>query len=131
MYVLDNNDVKFLSQSEHNLCILFVIHSLHYFISFIITSFIYVGDDLVKQILKINPNAAKLPDTKASYPLHLSLYSGKHWFNDGIKEIFEAAPETLVLRDMRGFTPATIASIGNECDLMTIFELIRHDPNIL
>lgn len=100
--------------------------SLHSFIHFS-----NLGDDLVKQILKINPSAAKLHDANGSYPLHLSLYSGKHWFNDGVKEIFEAAPETLALRDGQGFTPATIASIGNGCDLTTIFELLRHDPNIL
>jgi len=77
----------------------------------------------------MNPEAAKVADSNGSLPLHLSLSSGKSW-NDGVKELFEAAPHSLQTMDQDGLPPVIIASSGGRCDLTTIFELLRNDPHL-
>ena len=89
-----------------------------------------IGNDIAKDLLKLYPEAAKVKDSCGTLPLHLSLHAGKKWFNDGIKELFEAAPEALDARDNRGLSPVMIASSVKQCDLTTIFELLRNDQCI-
>ena len=93
-------------------------------------SIIKLGNDIAKDLLKLHPRAAKVKDSSGSLPLHLSLHAGKKWFNDGIKELFEAAPEALDVRDSQGLSPIMIASSVKQCDLTTIFELLRNDQCI-
>ena len=52
----------------------------------------------MRDALKIYPKAASKPDHNGYLPLHLSLYAGKTW-NSGIKEIFEAAPDSNLIQD--------------------------------
>ena len=94
-----------------------------------------IGNDIAKDLLKINPSAAKIVDRNGDLPLHLSLMGGKNWYHDGVKEIFEAFPNALQNSDAKsepvlGLSPVMIASSVKECDLTTIFELIRKDPTI-
>ena len=56
------------------------------------------GYELVNDAIKIYPQAASIPDHNGNLPLHLGLYAGKVW-NCGIKEIFEAAPDSNYMMD--------------------------------
>ena len=85
-------------------------------------------NDLVKDLLQINPLAAAVPDYYGYLPLHLNLRAGKKWHNNGVKELFEAAPGALHVVDKDGLTPVMIASCVTHSDLTTIFELLRHNP---
>jgi len=70
----------------------------------------------VRDALKIYPKAASKPDHNGYLPLHLSLYAGKTW-NSGIKEIFEAAPDSNLIQDHETHLfPFMIAASRNNDD---------------
>jgi hypothetical protein len=94
-------------------------------VSFCVT---YAGNDITKDVLKINPAAAKIVDRNGDLPLHLTLRVGKKWHHAGVKDLFEAFPGALLCSDHQGLSPVMIASSVNECDLTTIFELLRNNP---
>ncbi len=72
------------------------------------------------------PTAVKSVDSEGNLPLHLSLHSGKSWFEDGVKDLIHVAPETICTRDKDGSPPAMIAA--PKCDLTTLYELMSRDP---
>ena len=114
------------------------------------------GYELVKDALKIYPHAASISDNHGNLPLHTGLYSGKTW-NSGIKEIFEAAPDSNLVQDHKTrLFPFMIAASrynndsrnqydnyvlnghhkkesrlrkeGSISELTTIFQLLRNAP---
>lgn len=106
-------------------------------------------------MLNAYPEAASIPDPVGDFPLHLSLHAGNTWIT-GVKEIFEAAPNVIYVRDRasRQFPFMITASRGSntngspkkelntkqhevdlshqkEVDLLeltTVFELLLRDP---
>lgn len=56
--------------------------------------------EVIKDVLNAYPEAASVPDYNGNLPLHASLHAGKTWDN-GIKEIFEAAPQAIHVQDCR------------------------------
>jgi len=76
----------------------------------------YQSYELVRDALKIYPQAASKPNHNGYLPLHLSLYAGKTW-NSGIKEIFEAAPDSNLIQDHKTHLfPFMIAASRNDDD---------------
>mmetsp|Transcript_3906 Transcript_3906/g.5642 ORF Transcript_3906/g.5642 Transcript_3906/m.5642 type:complete len:98 (-) Transcript_3906:110-403(-) len=90
---------------------------------------ILLAEQLLKDVLRLNPRAAKVENSYGYLPLHLSLESGKSWFIDGVEDVFNAAPEASFTRCRDGRTAITIAA--ENCDLTTIFELLRRSPHLL
>ena len=111
------------------------------------------GHEIVKDVLTTNPQAASKPDRYGNLPLHVSLHTGKTW-NAGVKEIFEAAPYAIDVRDHKSqqypFMIAAYKKIrANDIteariltqtgldlqhsiflsELTTVFELLRRSPN--
>ena len=97
----------------------------------------YQGSDLIKDVLAIYPQAAKIKDPHGSYALHQSIKSGKTW-STGVRELVDAAPS--VLGDFDEDTncyPFMLASVEQKGDegletgdkLATIFELLRRNPS--
>jgi len=109
----------------------------------------YQSHELVRDALKIYPQAASEPDHTGYLPLHLSLYAGKTW-NNGIKEIFEAAPDSNLIQDHKTqLFPFMIAASKNDdkgfptgqhepelsikkqmflSELTTVYKLLREAP---
>ncbi len=99
----------------------------------------YQGNELVKDILAINPLAANVTDAYGNLPLHLCLKSAKTW-TTGVAEVVEAAPLALGVRDKDTMMlPYMIAAEGKASDsalypgqkLSTVYELIRRGPSLL
>jgi len=92
------------------------------------------GYELVRDALKIYPQAASKPDHAGYLPLHLSLYAGKTW-NSGIKEIFEAAPDSNLIQDHKTHLfPFMIAASKNDDDNSHLrikgFPTGQHEPEL-
>ena len=86
------------------------------------------------------------------YPLQYALMN-RHWWNDGIKEVIQAFPDALKIRDpstqLYAFQLAAMLPTSTACittntstkmtmmdpessvDLETVYQLLRMDPNIL
>ena len=66
--------------------------------------------EVIKDIISAYPLAASVPDPFGTFPLHLSLRAGNRW-DTGVKEIFEAAPNKIHVRDhSSGLLPFMIAA---------------------
>ena len=65
------------------------------------------GRNVVKVLLKLNPNAARQVDGYGSLPLHLICQNVRrlHWMNFGPMDIFNAFPEASSCTDGNGRTP--------------------------
>ena len=92
-----------------------------------------------------NPEAAMKTDHEGKYPLHSFLKKGWLW-QTGIKELFQAAPQTLIVREKEtNMLPFMIAACHasqqtndnddnllnkqiSPLELTTVFELLRKDP---
>lgn len=81
----------------------------------------------MKDLISINPGATKEVDSLGCLPLHLSLHAGKSWFTGGVKEIFQSAPEAILVRDGNKMHPLMIAI--ERCDLSTVYKLFRKSPD--
>lgn len=97
----------------------------------------YQGNELIKDILAVNPSAAKVRDSEGSLPLHLSLRTGKAW-STGISELTDAAPFALrVVDNTKGTFPFMLAAEYRDSDetlnagqkLTTIYELLKREPS--
>ena len=97
----------------------------------------YQGTDIIKEVLAIYPQAAKIKDPHGSYALHQSIKSGKTW-STGVRELVNAAPSVLDdIDEDTSFYPFMLASVEQERDkglgtgdkLATIFELLRRNPS--
>ena len=112
------------------------------------------GHEIVKDVLTTNPQAASKLDRYGNLPLHVSLHTGRTW-DSGIREIFEAAPHSINVRDHKSrqypFMIAACQKIhtNNESieaqiltqtgldlqhsiflsELTTVFELLRRSPD--
>ncbi len=108
----------------------------HYFQSCLIE---YQGNELLKDVLAVNPLAANVKDADGNLPLHLCLKSAKSW-TTGIKELVEAAPFALGAIDGEtNMFPFMLAAEGKVSDemlnpgqkLSTVYELLRRGPSLL
>lgn len=65
------------------------------------------GRNVIKLVLKLNPNAARHVDGLGNLPLHLICQNSHkmQWISDGSKDILEAYPEASVIGDSNGKTP--------------------------
>ena len=65
------------------------------------------GRNVIKLVLKLNPNAARHVDGHGNLPLHLICQNSHkmQWISCGPKDIFEAYPEASVIGDSNGKTP--------------------------
>jgi ankyrin repeat protein len=65
------------------------------------------GRNVIKLVLKLNPNAARHVDGHGNLPLHLICQNSHkmQWISDGPKDILEAYPEASVIGDSNGKTP--------------------------
>ena len=71
------------------------------------------GNELLKDVINIFPQAASIPDSNGDLPLFLGLKAGKRW-NSGIREIFQAAPDSNIVQDLETHLfPFMIAASNN------------------
>lgn len=95
----------------------------------------YIGskecDALVRQLVHAYPDAAAAtlqPD--ASYPLHVGLSNNLGWLK-GLEEIAFAYPDASQLADpVSGLLPFMQAAAVKDCDLNTVYCLLRERPLI-
>lgn len=107
---------------------------------------------IIRALLSKYPAAAKeriMEDgrRRRRYPLHEALIN-RHWWNEGIREVFQACPQALKEPDVEsGLYPFQLAALLPEAyqeqtgttstmdvgsvDLETIFQLLRAEPNVL
>jgi ankyrin repeat protein len=99
----------------------------------------YQGNELIKDVLAVNPSAANVKDSEGNLPLHLSLKSGKTW-STGINELVKAAPFAIGAMDEESsMFPFMLAAEGKNSDgtldpgqkLSTIYELLRRGPSLI
>lgn len=86
---------------------------------------------IVSCMVEAFPNAARVNDCTGRYPIHYALSAGYKW-NDGLKQIFFAAPELVSSRDKRtGLFPFMLAA-ADECQCIdSIFILLRREPDLI
>lgn len=89
----------------------------------------------IEKLLKLYPEAALIPDPVSKrYPLHTAL-ANRHSWEGGVKELFEAAPNLMVVIDpVTGVYPFQLAAIpagDTLVDLGTIFSVLRAHPAVL
>ena len=87
------------------------------------------GHGILKEIMTSYPDAIRSVDAAGNLPLHLSLRSGKSWFQDGVKNLVDIAPETIYKRDNEGIPPVMLAA--HKCDLSSIYLLLRESPDCI
>lgn len=90
----------------------------------------------VQLLLRENPRAATLCNSRGRYPLHVALNSGIAW-NEGIAALLQAFPPALNIRDpLTRLYPFALAAMApddlpTKNDLTTVFCVLRADPSIL
>jgi len=118
----------------------------------------YQQHEIIKDVVNAYPQAASIPDRFGRLPLQSSLRAGSTWYT-GVKEIFEAAPNSIYIQDYSpGLFPCMIAACKKSrtdadrhptkalrveqvkensssqkgidlLELATIFELLQKDPS--
>ncbi|KAL3764972.1 hypothetical protein ACHAWO_000198 [Cyclotella atomus] len=73
------------------------------------------GQDLIENVLSLNPGAASMPDGEGRYPLHLACAAGRHWEGGGLRILFEADPSVALMEDGNGFLPFHIVAMKKPC----------------
>jgi len=77
------------------------------------------------------PRAAKCFDNDYCLPLHNAICSQKG-FNDGIKSLISAAPQTLTVRDGKHHLyPFLLAAMDEVNTLDTVFDLLQSNPTLV
>lgn len=85
------------------------------------------GKVIMKDMITACPSAVKLADPEGNLPLHLSLRSGKSWYEDGVSDLINVAPSTISARDENNAPPVMLAA--QKGDLTTIYILLSKNPD--
>ena len=95
---------------------------------------------ILEGLLKAHPQSAreKIHNDHHRYPLHSAVANGHCW-SHGVRELFLAAPESLVIRDpctgLFPFQLAAIPIVEEYCfgidNLETVYQLLRARPDVI
>jgi ankyrin repeat protein len=66
------------------------------------------NQELIDNLLQLNPEAAHLADARGRYALHLACISGKSW-DGGLSDLFAANPDAVSTGDSMGLLPFYLA----------------------
>lgn len=86
-------------------------------------------ENKIEMILKANPKAALAIDNKNRPPLHVALLNRKNWF-EGVEKLVRTNPSVLDMK-WESLYPFQLAAVGENRDLVTIFELLRASPTLV
>jgi len=89
-------------------------------------------ENLVSRLVQLYPSAAKKPSGKGMMPLQLAVISGKKW-HEGVCSILKAAVDIVMQPVMCNGTriyPFMLAAVGDTSCLTTVYELLRHYPEL-
>ena len=76
-------------------------------------------------------SAAGMTVSMGRLPLHLALSTGKGW-NEGIKDLVEVHPDSLIFPVPQcKLYPFMLAGVDDNCDLDTVYELLRYNPGLI
>lgn len=91
---------------------------------------------VIGRLLKESSQAVlvKDPNEMGRYPIHTAL-SNRHQWDQGVKELFQASPQTLLVQDtitlLFPFQQAAVPVGDTKVDLDTVFQLLRQHPAVL
>jgi hypothetical protein len=96
----------------------------------------FVVQDAVDVLVNSFPTGARMPNREGRLPLHLALERGKRTWSTGVCTLVNAAPQTLMTRDVTTHLyPVQLAAIHEAEDdlesLSTIYELLLAWPSVL
>lgn len=101
---------------------------LHYYVEK--SKAVFESKFVVKRLIRAFP-AAVHQLCNGRLPLHLALEAGMKW-DEGVSELVSAAPEYLDHKDVStGMIPFLVASSNDECELSTLYSLLRENPAVL
>lgn len=91
----------------------------------------YAHRSVLTQLCYLEPLAAKVPNKQCQLPLHIAIDSGQSW-SDCIDVLLQAYPEAIAILDpTTGLEPLLQAANAKRCSLTTLFEMIRHNADLL
>mmetsp|Transcript_1745 Transcript_1745/g.2886 ORF Transcript_1745/g.2886 Transcript_1745/m.2886 type:complete len:947 (-) Transcript_1745:51-2891(-) len=67
-------------------------------------------DELISNLVRLDPTAASIADSNDRYPLHLACMAGKTW-ETGLSTLFDANPNAISCPDKDGLLPLYIVSL--------------------
>jgi hypothetical protein len=87
---------------------------------------------VVTQLCHLAPSAAAVPNRyPGQYPLHIAIASGQPWYG-GIQVLLQAYSPAIVIPDpVSGLEPLLQAANAKRCSLTTLFEMMRHNADLV
>jgi hypothetical protein len=87
---------------------------------------------VIQQLLHEYSGAARVPNSKGQYPLHVGLQAGRTWENGELQQLFEASPSVVSIPDQTtGLYPFMTAATSHGGNVDTIFSLLRECPDLV
>jgi len=88
--------------------------------------------NVIQRLLQEYSGAARVPNSKGQYPLHVGLQAGRTWGNGELQELFEASPSVVSIPDQTtGLYPFMTAATSHGGNVDTIFSLLRECPDLV